>query len=195
MTGSCSLWVGIGCKRGTPHDTIAAALTHVFVAYGLVETAIAAIGTIDHKVSEVGLVEFCRDRQLPLLGFSAAALRAVTAPHPSAIAHRTVGTPSVAEAAAILAYQEWSQGAAAQSTSIASGASGTSGDSVACDGSIDAVPQVASLMPPHPLLISKQIFRLLDQPGAVTLAVAGDPQRLSGWVQDWNRIKKMGKTC
>jgi len=189
MTGSCSLWVGIGCKQGTPRETIAAALTHVFVAYGLVETAIAAIGTIDHKVSEVGLVKFCRDRQLPLLGFSAAALRVVTVPHPSAIAHRTVGTPSVAEASAILAYQEWSQGAGAQSAFIASG------DSGACDGSIDAVPQAASLMPPHPLLISKQIFRLLDQPGAVTLAVAGDPQRLSGWVQDWNRIKKMGKPC
>jgi len=191
VTGSCSLWVGIGCKQGTPRDTIAAALTHVFVAYGLVETAIAAIGTIDHKVSEVGLVKFCRDRQLPLLGFSAAALRVVTVPHPSAIAHRTVGTSSVAEAAAILAYQEWSQGATRQSASIASGASGASG---AYDGSIDAVPQAASLMPPHPLLISKQIFRLLDQPGAVTLAVAVDPQCLSGWVQDWNRIRKTGKT-
>ncbi len=189
MTGSCSVWVGIGCKRGTPRDTIAAALTHVFVAYGLVETAIAAIGTIDHKVSEVGLVEFCRDRQLPLLGFSAAALRAVMAPHPSAMAHRTVGTPSVAEAAAILAYQEWSQGESAQSASIDSNASGASGASDTCDGSIDAVPPAASLMPPHPLLISKQIFRLLDQPAAVTLAVAGDPQCLSGWVHGLKEYK------
>ncbi len=168
--------MGIGCKQGTPRGTIAAAVTHVFVAYGLRETAIAAIGTIDHKVSEVGLVEFCRDRQLPLRGFSAAALCAVAVPHPAAIAHRTVGTPSVAEAAAILAYQEWCQGASAQSASIASRASG------ACDGSIDAIPQSASLMPPHPLLLSKQIFRLLGQPGAVTLAIAGDPQCLSGWV-------------
>ncbi len=171
---SYRLWVGIGCKRDTPHVVITAAVRHVFMAYGLAETAIAAICTIDHKVSEVGLVEFCRDRQLPLQGFAAEALRAVVVPNPSAIASDTVGTPSVAEAAAILAYQEWTRTPATAASTVR-------------HSSVVYLPRpsVTStlLATPTPLLVPKQTFRLINQPGAVTLAVAGNSQCFSGWVQ------------
>ncbi len=173
---SYSLWVGIGCNRATPHIVITAAVRHVFVAYGLAEAAIAAICTIDHKVSEVGLVEFCRDRQLPLRGFSAEALRTVIVPNPSAIASDTVGTPSVAEAAAILAYQEWTCRTHAKAVST------VKHFSVGCHLPRPAI--ASTLLPtPTPLLVPKQIFRLINQPGAVTLAVAGDSQYFSGSVQ------------
>lgn len=174
---SYRLWVGIGCNRDTPHLLIAAAVRHVFVAYGLAETAIAAICTIDHKVSELGLVKFCLDRQLPLLGFSAEALRAVVVPNPSAIASDTVGTASVAEAAAILAYQECTCHTHTKAISTV--------QHFSADCHLPRPPIAPTVLSkPTPILVPKQIFRLSNQPGTVTLAIAGDSQVFSGLVQD-----------
>lgn len=97
------LWVGIGCERGTSKALIEQAIREVFTAHHLAEGAIAGIATIDLKADEVGLVDLCRDRELPLKCFSAKALRAVNVPTPSDVVEAEVGTPSVAEAAALLA--------------------------------------------------------------------------------------------
>ncbi len=97
------LWVGIGCERGTPQEVIVAAVQQVFQAHHLAEAAIAGIATIDLKADEVGLVEFCRDYGLPLRCFSAQLLRAIAVPNPSPVVESEVGTPSVAEAAALQA--------------------------------------------------------------------------------------------
>lgn len=97
------LWVGIGCERGTPTETIAKAIKKVFLEHQLAENAIAAIATIDLKADEVGLLELCQERDLPLITFPKEALSAVTVPNPSQIVETEVGTPSVAEAAALSA--------------------------------------------------------------------------------------------
>ncbi|WP_009634341.1 precorrin-3B C(17)-methyltransferase [Synechocystis sp. PCC 7509] len=97
------LWVGIGCERGTTKETIAKAITKVFLEYKLAESAIAAIATIDIKADEVGLLELCQERDLPLITFTKEVLSAVTVPNPSNIVKSEVGTPSVAEAAALSA--------------------------------------------------------------------------------------------
>lgn len=100
------LWVGIGCERGTSAALIQHAVQDVFQAYHLAEGAIAGIATIDLKADEVGLLEFCRQRDLPLRCFSAEKLQVVSVPNPSSVVEAEVGTPSVAEAAAILATGE-----------------------------------------------------------------------------------------
>jgi cobalt-precorrin 5A hydrolase / precorrin-3B C17-methyltransferase len=97
------LWVGIGCERGTPTETIAQAITKVFLEYQLAENAIAAIATIDIKADEIGLLELCQERDLPLITFNKEVLSAVSVPNPSNIVEAEVGTPSVAEAAALSA--------------------------------------------------------------------------------------------
>ncbi len=97
------LWVGIGCERGTAQALIEQAVQQVLRAHHLAAAAIAGIATIDLKADEVGLVEFCRDRQLPLRCFPADVLNEITVPHPSAVVAAEVGTASVAEAAAIVA--------------------------------------------------------------------------------------------
>lgn len=99
------LWVGIGCERGTPREVIETAIQQVFQANALAEAAIAGIATIDRKADEPGLVEFCGDRNLPLHCFPADALRSIAVPNPSVIVAAEVGTPSVAEAAAMLKTQ------------------------------------------------------------------------------------------
>ncbi|WP_181357335.1 cobalamin biosynthesis protein [Stenomitos frigidus] len=98
-----NLWVGIGCKRGTPKVVIEQAVRTVFQTYALSEDSIAGIATLDTKADEEGLITFCRDRQLPLRYFSADVLRSVAIPSPSSAIEASVSTPSVAEAAALLA--------------------------------------------------------------------------------------------
>ncbi|WNZ24667.1 precorrin-3B C(17)-methyltransferase [Leptolyngbya sp. NK1-12] len=97
------LWVGIGCERGTSRALIETAVQSVCRAHHLAEAAIAGVATIDLKANEIGLVELCQGRQWPLRCFSAEQLRQVSVPTPSAVVEAEVGTPSVAEAAAILA--------------------------------------------------------------------------------------------
>jgi cobalt-precorrin 5A hydrolase / precorrin-3B C17-methyltransferase len=144
------LWVGIGCERGTSRELIETAIRQVCHRNHLAEGAIAGIATIDIKANEVGIVELCRERNWPLQTFSSEMLRSVNVPNPSTVVDKEVGTPSVAEAAALLAGQ-------------------------ASYLSLDVSRQDAcSTQDVHStkLLVAKQIFKLEGQPGAVTVAIA-----------------------
>ena len=103
------LWLGIGCERGTSQALIDHAIATVCQTHHLAQGAIAGIATIDLKADEAGLVQLCQERQWPLQCFTAAALSKITVPHPSAVVEKAVGTPSVAEAAALLAAQQHSE--------------------------------------------------------------------------------------
>ncbi|RQH20449.1 precorrin-3B C(17)-methyltransferase [Okeania hirsuta] len=100
------LWIGVGCERGTSKKLIATAIQQVFQTNHLAKGAIAGIATIDLKADEIGLVEFCQEQDLPLQTFSSELLSCVEVPNPSNIVAQEVGTPSVAEAAAILGVKE-----------------------------------------------------------------------------------------
>ena len=139
------LWVGIGCERGTSRQLIETAIQQVCRDNQLASGAIAGIATIDLKADEVGLVELCRSSNWPLRTFSADVLRFVCVPNPSAVVQAEVGTPSVAEAAALYAARE---------------------------SAVDPTPNT--------LLVSKQIFRLEGQSGAVTVAIAQAEQEYTG---------------
>lgn len=97
------LWVGVGCERRTPRNLIETAVETVLRERNLTPDAIAGIATLDLKADEAGLVELCRDRGWPLLTFSPSELRSLQVPNPSEVVSREVGTPSVAEAAALQA--------------------------------------------------------------------------------------------
>jgi cobalt-precorrin 5A hydrolase/precorrin-3B C17-methyltransferase len=146
------LWVGIGCERGSSKRLIEHAVREVLRSQQLSEQAIAGIATIDLKADEQGLVEYCRDRNLPCRYFPADLLRTIVTPNPSAIVEAEVGTPSVAEAAAL---------AGASLTGAA------------------LTPSADPFQPPL-LRVPKQIIRLDGEPGAVTIAVAQSPQEYTG---------------
>ena len=97
------LWLGIGCERGTSKELIARGIEQVFSANNLAIEAIAAMATIDIKTNEKGILELCKEWNLHLKTFPAEILKSVDVPSPSTIVNREVGTPSVAEAAALLA--------------------------------------------------------------------------------------------
>ncbi len=100
------LWVGLGCERGTAKPVIEQAVKQLFQTHDLARGAIAGLATIDLKADETGLLEFCRDANLPLVCFPADQLRTIPVPNPSPVVAAEVGTPSVAEAAALLASQQ-----------------------------------------------------------------------------------------
>lgn len=95
------LWVGIGCISGISRQLIEMAIERVFQANHLAMGAIAGIATIDTKALEPGLVELCDRKNWPLQTFPADILNAVPVPTPSAVVAASVGTNSVAEAAAL----------------------------------------------------------------------------------------------
>ena len=97
------LWVGIGCERGTSRELIETAIEETCKTYHLASEAIAGIVSIDLKANEMGIVEVCQRRNLAFKTFSAEQLNQVEVPTPSDVVAQEVGTPSVAEAAAILA--------------------------------------------------------------------------------------------
>jgi cobalt-precorrin 5A hydrolase / precorrin-3B C17-methyltransferase len=100
---SAVLWVGIGCKRGTSAKLIHHAFDTVCRDYSLDRRSIAGVATIKGKAAEAGLLEFCQVRQWPISFLSAAELGSCPGLHPSARVEAAVGTPNVAEAAALLA--------------------------------------------------------------------------------------------
>lgn len=97
------LWVGIGCERGTSKELISQGINQVFEKAHLSPQAIAGIATIDLKADETGLIVLTQERNLPLVTFTAQQLSQVVVPNPSSVVESAVGTPSVAEAAALLA--------------------------------------------------------------------------------------------
>ncbi|MBK1988757.1 cobalamin biosynthesis protein [Sphaerospermopsis aphanizomenoides BCCUSP55] len=97
------LWVGIGCQKGTSAKLISLAIEKILRDTQFTYSSIAGIATIESKASEHGLLEFCRLHNFSLRTFTADILASVSVPNPAKIIEQTVGTPSVAEAAAILA--------------------------------------------------------------------------------------------
>ncbi|TVQ57942.1 MAG: hypothetical protein EA366_07680 [Spirulina sp. DLM2.Bin59] len=98
-----SLWVGLGCGRGTSLAGMEAALTAVLSSAGLAREAIAGIATVDRKGDEVALLQLCAQGGYPLVTFTPEELAAIPVPTPAKIVAATLGTPSVAEAAALKA--------------------------------------------------------------------------------------------
>jgi cobalt-precorrin 5A hydrolase/precorrin-3B C17-methyltransferase len=97
------LWLGIGCERDTSLALLERLVDGQLQAAGLASEAVAGIASIDRKADEPALLELARQRQWPMRWFSAAALKAVPVPTPSALVETEMGTASVAEAAALLA--------------------------------------------------------------------------------------------
>ncbi|MGF1494651.1 MAG: precorrin-3B C(17)-methyltransferase [Microcoleaceae cyanobacterium] len=95
------LWLGIGCERRTPQAAIETAIRSTLQQFNLSELAVAGVATLDLKADEVGLVKLCQANSWPLVTFPASELQNISVPSPSSVVYEAVGTPSVAEAAAL----------------------------------------------------------------------------------------------
>jgi cobalt-precorrin 5A hydrolase/precorrin-3B C17-methyltransferase len=100
-----TLWIGVGCERGTSADLIEAAIHTTLAEHDLAVAAIAGFATLELKQDEVALQTLIQRHHWALRIFTADALAQQSVPHPSAVVREAVGTPSVAEAASLLAAQ------------------------------------------------------------------------------------------
>jgi cobalt-precorrin 5A hydrolase / precorrin-3B C17-methyltransferase len=139
------LWIGIGCQKNTSKNLIKNAIERTCERYHLAKEAIAGLATIDTKSDEAGILEICREWNLPLKIYSAKQLSQVNVPTPSEVVNNKVKTFSVAEASAILAIQE--------------------------KADLQEKSEYKALWTKE-LLVSKQIYKQSDEIGAVTIAIA-----------------------
>ena len=97
-----SLLVGVGASRGAPATEIGRLIDGTLAELGLSSRSVRYIGTADVKADEPGLLAAAAMRGWPVVTFPASRLAAVPVPNPSEVVRRAVGTPSVAEAAALI---------------------------------------------------------------------------------------------
>ncbi|MEN3540959.1 precorrin-3B C(17)-methyltransferase [Microbispora sp. ZYX-F-249] len=96
-----SLVVGVGASRGVATGEVLALIRDTLAEAGLSPRSVARLATADVKADEAGIVAAARALGVPLVTHPAGRLAAIEVPHPSEVVRRAVGTPSVAEAAAL----------------------------------------------------------------------------------------------
>ncbi|MUL43142.1 precorrin-3B C(17)-methyltransferase [Streptomonospora sp. PA3] len=106
-----SLVVGVGSARGAAAEEVGALIDASLDEAGLAPASVRALATVDVKADEEGILRAARDRGWPVRVFAAADLAGVEVPNPSEAVRAEVGTPSVAEAAALRAAADDGAGA------------------------------------------------------------------------------------
>jgi cobalt-precorrin 5A hydrolase / cobalt-factor III methyltransferase / precorrin-3B C17-methyltransferase len=96
-----SLVVGAGASRGVTAAEVLALVDSALGEAGLSPACVTALATVDAKAGEPGIMEAARSRGWRLVTYPADRLAAVPVPNPSDAPLAAVGTPSVAEAAAL----------------------------------------------------------------------------------------------
>jgi cobalt-precorrin 5A hydrolase / cobalt-factor III methyltransferase / precorrin-3B C17-methyltransferase len=98
-----SLVVGVGASSGADAGGIAALVADALHHAGLDPAAVGLVATVDLKRDEPGIVALAHDLAVELRTFPVTTLAGVDVPNPSTVVAAAVGTPSVAEAAALVA--------------------------------------------------------------------------------------------
>ncbi|MFF4115545.1 precorrin-3B C(17)-methyltransferase [Streptomyces sp. NPDC001714] len=96
-----SLVVGVGASKGAPVDEVLGLVDAALRDAGLSPRSIAELATVDAKAEEPGIVAAAARLGVPLVAYAAEELARVQVPNPSDAPLAAVGTPSVAEAAAL----------------------------------------------------------------------------------------------
>ncbi|MFC7219738.1 precorrin-3B C(17)-methyltransferase [Streptomyces polyrhachis] len=96
-----SLIVGVGGSRGVPEAEVLELIEAALAEAGLSRASVAALATVDAKADEAGIAAAAERLGVPLRTHPASDLAAVEVPNPSPAPLAAVGTPSVAEAAAL----------------------------------------------------------------------------------------------
>ncbi|MEU9660359.1 precorrin-3B C(17)-methyltransferase [Streptomyces chartreusis] len=97
-----SLVVGVGASRGAPADEVLGLVESALRDAGLSPASVAELATVDAKADEPGILVAAERLGVPLVTRSADELAVVKVPNPSDAPLAAVGTPSVAEAAALV---------------------------------------------------------------------------------------------
>jgi cobalt-precorrin 5A hydrolase/precorrin-3B C17-methyltransferase len=97
-----SLVVGVGASRGVTADEVLANVDAALAEAAVSPASVRHLATVDAKAAEAGMLEAASRRGWQVVTHDAPALAAVEVPNPSEVVRAEVGTPSVAEAAALI---------------------------------------------------------------------------------------------
>lgn len=97
------LVVGVGASKRASTEGLYDAVHQALSSAGLDVSAVAAVATLDAKAAEPAIVELAERLGVGIVSLGASLLCSVEVPNPSEIVRKAVGTPSVAEAAAVVA--------------------------------------------------------------------------------------------
>jgi cobalt-precorrin 5A hydrolase/precorrin-3B C17-methyltransferase len=97
-----SLVVGVGASKGAPAEEVLGLIESSLRDAGLSPKSLAELATVDAKADEPGIVAAAERLGVPLVTYSGEELAKVDVPNPSDAPLAAVGTPSVAEAAALV---------------------------------------------------------------------------------------------
>ncbi|MEU9559525.1 precorrin-3B C(17)-methyltransferase [Streptomyces fumanus] len=97
-----TLVAGVGASRNAPAEEVLALVEGALREAGLSPASLAELATVDAKAEEPGIVAAAERLGVPLVTYPAGELARVEVPNPSEAPLAAVGTPSVAEAAALL---------------------------------------------------------------------------------------------
>ena len=95
--------LGLGCDRNTPLTTIAQAIDEALALCHATMSDIQAVASIDLKADEPALQQLAKQQSWQIHFYAAHELAKVEVPNPSETVRKHTGTPSVSEAAALLA--------------------------------------------------------------------------------------------
>ena len=95
--------LGLGCDRDTPLSTVKNAIDQALALCHARISDVKAVASIDLKADEPALLQLAAERGWAIRFYAAAKLATVDVPNPSETVRKHTGTPSVSEAAALLA--------------------------------------------------------------------------------------------
>ncbi|MDR0709411.1 MAG: cobalamin biosynthesis protein [Spirochaetaceae bacterium] len=100
------VYLGVGCRSGVSREAVYHAITEALSREAIDIRGVAALATIDIKKEEPALTEICRQKEWPLLCYTAEELKAAgNGFTSSAFVFSAVGVDNVCERAAFLASQ------------------------------------------------------------------------------------------
>ena len=97
--------LGLGCDRNTPLATVKAAIDQALALCQASLDDVNAVASIDLKADEPALLQLAAEQGWNIRFYPAQELAQVDVPNPSETVRKHTGTPSVSEAAALLAAQ------------------------------------------------------------------------------------------
>lgn len=101
------LHLGIGCRKGTEMSVIQEAVDTVLKTNSIDPRAVKCAASIDLKSGEEGLLQFCREKKLPVSFYSAEELKAVQGEFtPSEFVQSVTGVDNVCERAALIGAEK-----------------------------------------------------------------------------------------
>lgn len=101
------LHIGIGCRRGTPKETIENAVSIVLSENLIDRRAVKCAASIDLKKDEEGLLEFCRENGMPISFYSSGLLNGVQGSFTSSdFVKNITGVDCVCERAAMVGCEK-----------------------------------------------------------------------------------------